>query len=53
MLLYIVLVLMGGLLVMLADLQAEKKKFQNYSDLVYHGVTQRLLTPEGVITALV
>jgi len=53
MLLYIVLVLMGGLLVMLADLQAEKKKFQNYSDIVYHGVTQRLLTAEGVITALV
>ena len=29
MLLYIALVLIGGLLVMLADLQAEKKKFQN------------------------
>ncbi|GMR06121.1 MAG: hypothetical protein BMS9Abin25_0704 [Gammaproteobacteria bacterium] len=47
------LVLFGGLVVMLADLQAEKKKFLNYSDLIYQGLAQRLLTAEGVITALV
>ncbi|GMT39962.1 MAG: hypothetical protein IEMM0001_0697 [bacterium] len=47
------LVLFGGLVVMLADVQAEKKKFLNYSDLIYQGITQRLLTAEGVITALV
>ena len=38
---------------MLADLQSERKKFLDYSDLVYQGVAQRLLTAEGVITALV
>ncbi|NOY15995.1 MAG: EAL domain-containing protein [Gammaproteobacteria bacterium] len=47
------LVLLGGVIVMLADLQTEKKKFLNYSDLIYQGLAQRLLTAEGVITALV
>ena len=47
------LVLIGGALVMFADQQAEKKKFYEYSDLVYQGIAQRLLTAEGVITALV
>ncbi len=47
------LVLLGGLFVMFADLQAEKKKFLNYSDLIYQELAQRLLTVEGVITALV
>ncbi len=47
------LVLLGGLVVMLADLQTEKKKFLNYSDLIYQGFVQRLLTAEGVISALV
>jgi len=47
------LVLFGGLLVMLADFQTEKKKFQNFSDLIYQGLAQRLLTAEGVISALV
>jgi PAS domain S-box-containing protein len=49
---YLVLVLLGGAAVMLADLQAEKKKFLNYSDLVYQEVSQRLLTSEGVVNAL-
>ncbi len=51
--LFAVLVLLGGALVMLVDLQTERKKFSDYSDLVYQGVAQRLLTAEGVITALV
>ena len=52
-LLFAALVLFGGAVVMLADQQAEKKKFLEYSDLVYQGIVQRLLTAEGVITALV
>jgi hypothetical protein len=51
--LFAVLVFLGGALVMLVDLQTERKKFLDYSDLVYQGVAQRLLTAEGVITALV
>ena len=51
--LFAVLVLLGGALVMLVDLQTERKKFLDFSDLVYQGVAQRLLTAEGVITALV
>jgi diguanylate cyclase (GGDEF)-like protein/PAS domain S-box-containing protein len=50
---FAVLVLLGGALVMLADLQAERKNFEDYSDIVFQEVAQRLLTAEGVITALV
>ena len=52
-LLFALLVLLGGAIVMLADQQAERKKFLEYSDLVYQGIAQRLLTAEGAITALV
>ena len=52
-LVFAALVLFGGAIVMLADQQAERRKFLEYSDLVYQGVAQRLLTAEGVITALV
>ena len=52
-LLFSVLVLFGGAIVMLADQQAERIKFLEYSDLVYQGIAQRLLTAEGAITALV
>ena len=52
-LVFAALVLFGGAIVMLADQQAERKKFLEYSDLVYQGIVQRLLTAEGVITALV
>ena len=52
-LLFAVLVLLGGAIVMFADQQAERKKFLEYSDLVYQGIAQRLLTAEGAITALV
>ena len=51
--LFALLILIGGALVMLADLQANKKEFLRHSDLIYEGVMQRLLTAEGVITALV
>jgi PAS domain-containing protein len=51
--LFALLILFGGTLVMLADLQANKKEFLRHSDLIYEGVMQRLLTAEGVITALV
>ncbi len=51
--LFAVLILLGGLIVMLADYRAEKKKFQDYSDLIFQGLSQKLLTAEGVITALV
>ena len=52
-LVFTALVLFGGAIVMLADQQTERRKFLEYSDLVYQGVVQRLLTAEGVITALV
>jgi diguanylate cyclase (GGDEF)-like protein/PAS domain S-box-containing protein len=51
--LFVLLILLGGALVMLADLQANKKEFLRHSDLIHEGVMQRLLTAEGVITALV
>ncbi|MFW2437749.1 MAG: EAL domain-containing protein [Arenicellales bacterium] len=50
---FAVLVLVGGLVVILVDYQSEKKKFLNYTDIIYQEISQRLLTAEGVITALV